>query len=260
MTTTTRATTTTTTTTMNRFCRYELRTTDLDAARAFYADILGPDFWGGELSLSPLPAHTIALGARPHWLGHIGVKDIEATAGRFVAQGGQQRSAPGAPVAVMRDPFGAIMALGRDLTIPSRASVAWHVLHCTDHQRAFASYAALFGWTAKELVDQPPELDRHQVFAWDETARGVGSVANTARRPEIHPQWQFFFPVVDLESALAQVRARGGLALAPVRTFTGDLAAACDDPQGAAFGLLQAAPCRAPGVDGGRVLVNTRSP
>ena len=69
------------------------------------------------------------------------------------------------------------------------------------------------------------------------TGRSVGSVADTARLPGVHPQWLFFFPVADLEASLEKVRAAGGIALAPFRTSNGHRAVACDDPQRAAFGL-----------------------
>jgi predicted enzyme related to lactoylglutathione lyase len=49
----------------------------------------------------------------------------------------------------------------------------------------------------------------------------------------------FYFPIEDMERSLAKVRGRGGKVIGPIRTSTGDLAAACDDPQGGAFGLYQ---------------------
>jgi predicted enzyme related to lactoylglutathione lyase len=229
-----------------RFFRYQLRTTDQDAARAFYTDLLGEHFWGPRLSPAPLPERAIALGARPHWLGHVGVDDVEGTVARVVAAGGQprgptQRSADGSPVAILRDPFGALLAVSSEAFAAARSPVAWHLLQTDDEARAFALYAALFGWTALDSLDLGPELGRHQMFAWDDSRETVGSVANGARLPHIHPQWLFFFPVSDLEASLSRVQALGGLALSPIKTPRGDLVAPCDDPQGAAFGLYQPA-------------------
>ncbi len=64
-------------------------------------------------------------------------------------------------------------------------------------------------------------------------------MANTARLPDIHPQWLFYFRVANIEAALATVRARGGAVVGPMPTSSGDLVAACNDPQGAAFGLYE---------------------
>jgi predicted enzyme related to lactoylglutathione lyase len=228
----------------SRFCRYELRTTDVSAARAFYTDLLGAQLWGPEVSLGPLPERAAARGAPAHWLGHVGVSDVEGMAGRALAQGAQplgplQRGPDGSAHALLRDPFGAILALGPALACSRPAPVAWHVLNVQDEERAFAVYAAWFDWTPTELADLGPERGRHQMFAWDDSGRTVGSVANSARLPHIHSHWLFFFPVADLEVTLARVRALGGLALAPTRTSSGDLVAACEDPQRAAFGLYQ---------------------
>ena len=185
-----------------RFCRYELRTTDLSAASAFYTHVLGSQFWDSNVSLSSLPDRAAARGAPAHWLGHIGVRDVEEMTRRIATLGGQQlgpvqADAAGLLHAVVRDPFGAVLAVSSE-AVSSRPSAVWHVSHTEDHEQAFAWYADLFGWTSTERLDLGPERGRHQLFAWDESARSVGSMANTARLPHIHPQWLFFFPVVVL--------------------------------------------------------------
>ena len=80
------------------------------------------------------------------------------------------------------------------------------------------------------------------MFAWDDSGKSVGGMANTARAPEVHAHWLYCFPVADLDGALAKVSAKGGRALTPAVLPNGDRIAPCDDPQGAAFGLLQLAP------------------
>jgi uncharacterized protein len=228
----------------NRFCRYELRTTDLNAARAFYTDVLGSDLWGPDVCLAPLPERAAAMGAPAHWLGHLGVDDVEAAAGRIVAPGGQQlgpahRLDDGSNRAVLRDPFGAILAVSSETTAPRSTLIAWHLHHSRDHERAIAFYAELFGWTAREVLDLGPEMGSHRLFAWEASAPSAGSMTNAARLPHIHPQWLFCFRVDDIESALARARVRGGNVLQPTRTSSGDLVAGCEDPQGAAFALYQ---------------------
>jgi uncharacterized protein len=125
----------------SRFRRYELRTTDLEGARAFYAEVLGPEFWDTDVSLIALPERAAAHGAPPHWLGQIGlgqmglghiglpeqltavqptVAGVEAAAHQLVARGAQQlgplhRAHDGSELAALRDPFGAVLALRHEV-------------------------------------------------------------------------------------------------------------------------------------------------
>ncbi len=230
----------------SRFFRYELRTTDVDAALAFYTGVLGSQFWDGDVSVTRLAERAAAMGAPAHWLGHVGVGDVGATAARIVTLGGQQlgpaqRAFDGSPCAVVRDPFGAVMAVSSEGMTPRSARVVWHLHHSEDHERAFAVYSALFGWRAAQCVDLGSQLGIHQTFAWDESGQTVGSMANTARLPRIHPQWLFFVRVADIEDALTRVEGCGGTALEPTRTASHDIVAPCNDLQGAAFGLYQVA-------------------
>jgi predicted enzyme related to lactoylglutathione lyase len=222
---------------MTRFCRFELRTTDVPAARLFYRALLGDD--GADIV--PLPAEALARGARPHWLGHLGVADVEGVAGAFVAQGatrlGPTRpTAAGGTVAILRDPGGAVVALATPPSAPVRADVVWHSLNTTDLARVTATYCALLGWKLTEVVDLGP-LGRHHQFAWGPGGASVGAIADIAGRPGRHPHWLFHFRVAALDPALAAVREAGGLVLDPVTLPDGARVAVCDDPQGAAFAL-----------------------
>lgn len=230
-----------------RFCHYQLRTGDREAARAFYLDVLGQDIWGPDTSLAPIPERAAARGVPAHWLGHLGVPDIEDTARRMVSLGGErlgptQQPPGGSPSAALRDPFGAVLALCPE-TAPLRPSpVAWHVLHTSDHTKAFKTYSDLFGWSPAELLDLGPDLGPHRVFAWDPAAPAAGSFTSDARSPQTHPHWLFCFRVPDLASALDRVLALGGEALPPASPPNGALIAGCEDPQRGAFALYQPPP------------------
>jgi predicted enzyme related to lactoylglutathione lyase len=227
-----------------RFCRYELRTTDVEAARAFYANVLGAAFWDANVSLSPLPERAAARGAPAHWLGHIATHDVEETARRFVALGAErlgptERAFDGQPFAVLRDPFGAVVAVSLEPTTPRRSVVAWHHLHTADFRGSLETYKKLFGWTGTEVADLGPDIGRHQRFSWDESGHSTGSMSNTVRLPHVHPHWLFFFAMTKVDESLAKVRAFGGEAPEPTKVASGVLVAPCHDPQGAAFGLFQ---------------------
>jgi predicted enzyme related to lactoylglutathione lyase len=231
-----------------RFQRYELRTTDVPTAHHFYAGVLGSSFWSSTVVASTLPERALVLGARPHWLGQVGTDDPLAATASIVAEGGQQlgptlADADGSPRVIVRDPFGAMLAVGVRREAPQREPVSWHVLNTTDHAAAVAFYARLFGWHVREEQELPGLSGfRHRPFTWEKGGRIAGSITNAARLPAVHCQWLHFFAVDELDRTLARVRAEGGSVLAPVTSPSGARFAPVDDTQGAAFGLHQAAP------------------
>lgn len=230
------------------FCRYDLRTTDPDAARRFYSDVVGLDFEADEtscLAVWPLHEQARARGAPPHWLGSVAVDDIETKLRRLV-ETGSERLGPsvvardGSTFASVRDPSGAVFAV-RQGARPSRSvPVAWHQLHTRDVDAAWQLYSELFGWRPTETFDAPDLVGGHRMFAWPGASVSVGSVANTARWAGVHPHWLFYFQVPDLDAALARAHASGARpASRPFVLPNGARLVPCDDPQGAAFGIYE---------------------
>jgi predicted enzyme related to lactoylglutathione lyase len=226
---------------MTRFWRFELRTTDADAARAFYTGILGHD----RAVIWPLHEQALARGARPHWLGHLGTEDVERAAADFVERGAMRLGptrpmGDGGQAAVLRDPGGAVVALATPSPsiVAADVGVVWHVLNTNDVARAMANYCELFGWELTDRVDLGAQ-GAFQQFAWRAGGPSVGAIGDIASRPGVHPHWLFFFEVDALEPAIASTRAAGGVALDPIVLPSGERACVCDDPQGAAFALRE---------------------
>jgi hypothetical protein len=222
----------------SRFSRYLLRTTDAEAAGAFYDAVLE----GRGDGIVPLHESAIARGARPHWLGHVQVRHlggVEAIAARFLERGATRLGpSPGvADFAVLRDAGGALVALS-ERAAPSSAGVAWHQLNTRDPATAAASYSTLFGWSCADELDLGP-LGRHRRFAFGAGESSVGLISDIEGRPEVHPHWLFFFAVPSLDVAVERVRRLGGIVIGPLTLPNGVRVAACDDPQGAAFGLIE---------------------
>ncbi len=220
-----------------RFATFELRTTDVDGARTFYSDVLG----AGLPPISPLHERARALGAPAHWLGHVAVPDLEKVIAQFVQHGGQQlgpltTTADGAPLAVMRDPFGSVIGI-RAFT-EERSSMAWHQLHTVDQEKALDFYNAVFGWRGVDALANGE--DRFLVFAWDSVHPPVGTIANTARIAGVHPHWLFYFDVDDLDAAIARATERGAEVIrGPFRGPRGSRIAVLHDPQRAELGLRE---------------------
>lgn len=239
---------------MHTFCWYELRTTDLPAARAFYADVVGlavsPDLRFAAQpagivcgEITTVPARAAAMGAPAHWLGHIGVADVDAAVRRFVALGAQQLGATetradGAVVAVLRDPLGAVVAVS---SRASTSTLAWCDLHTRDGAQAAAVYGDMFGWPIVGAHELGPGLGVYRPFAWRPGSPVVGGFTELARRPGVHTHWLFSFAVADIDAAAARVRGGGGrVTHEPLDVQGGARLVSCEDPQGAAFALRQA--------------------
>ena len=93
----------------NSFVWYELMTTDMDAAEAFYRAVVGWEardsgqqamrytlFSAGDTpvaGLMTLPPNAAAAGARPGWAGYIGVEDVS---GRLADRRGRRPHPSGA--------------------------------------------------------------------------------------------------------------------------------------------------------------------
>src|ERR1043165_4827223 len=119
---------------MHRFFLHHLRTIGADQARTFYAAVLGRD----DIEIFELHENARARGAQPHWLGYIEVDDVDAATRAFTERGaaafGKWTNPRGLEASVLRDPGGAIVALGKP---PAEGSpgigpdVGWCVLNTT---------------------------------------------------------------------------------------------------------------------------------
>jgi predicted enzyme related to lactoylglutathione lyase len=230
------------------FCRYSLRTTDLDSARDFYLRAIGLALPQGASTTSSLEAWPLherarARGAPAHWLGHIAVNDLSATLEQMKELGSEPlgptvSAKDGVQFATLRDPFGAVLAVRMGQEPESNRPVAWHQLHTLDVDGACAMYKKLFGWSHRQTIDGSVP-GGHRLFSWQEPGEAVGSMANSALLPGVHTHWLFHFPVEDLASCLTRVVALGGTAMGPFPLTDSLTFSVCEDPQGAAFGLVQ---------------------
>ncbi len=247
-----------------KFVWYELMTSDAPAAEIFYRNVVGwqmqdagmPDRHYTILSagntaiggLMALPAEAATAGARPGWIGYVGVADVDASAARVQqADGKLHRPAEDIPgvgrFAVVADPQGAAFVLfkGNSDAQPAQpepgapGQVGWRELHARDHKSALAFYGAMFGWTADEAVDMGP-MGTYQLFAAGDTA--IGGMMNKMAEVPV-PFWLYYFNVDDIDAAAARVAAQGGQVLnGPHQVPGGSWILNATDPQGAMFALV----------------------
>lgn len=240
---------------------YELLTTDAVAAKAFYEGVLGWSIAPGSLppihyghiaradgreigGVLPLTAEMIAQGARPSWIGYIGVEDLDATLAALTARGGAvvmpRMDIDEGSFALVTDPHGApfyLMAprpIGQDgpsvaFSPTAIGSCGWNELHAGNVAADLAFYRELFGWDLAEL-------GTYQVLTRDDVPFG----GIMARAPQtLVPGWAFYFRVADIDAALAALAPHGGTLLRGPTSVPGeDWVITARDPLGAVFSLV----------------------
>lgn len=244
------------------FVWYELLTSDVDAARTFYADVVGWTIVDSGMPhmrylLAQVESRNVAglmtfppdsPGRSPAWLCHIAVEDVDAMAARIVAAGGAiERAAADIPgvgrFAVVSDPQGAVFTLFRGDGTPPPAlarevpgNVGWHELRTSDAEAAFPFYESLFGWT-KAAANDMGAMGLYQTF--DVHGAWVGGMMNL---PQVPPHWAFYFNVDDIGSAVTRLVAAGGQVVnGPHEVPGGSWVVMATDPQGGHFALTSRA-------------------
>jgi hypothetical protein len=243
---------------------------DPDASKRFYDDVVGWDIEsqpsgdmdyrmirrtdggnaGGVLRLTDeMREH----GARPVWLGYIGVDDVDRTVEAFEQAGGKSLMPAWnldgiGRIAMVADPQGAPVYLMKPMSpagqenqeiavfsVDQPQHIRWNELSTTDPAAAVALYSGQFGWRQDGEMDMG-ELGKYQFLYKGETM--IGAVM--PKMPDMPVSlWSYYIGVDDIDRAVAAVRTGGGTLFAePMEIPGGEYSANGVDPQGAAFGLV----------------------
>ena len=249
---------------MPEFMWYDLMTTDVEAAAAFYHAVtgvtaqpaqggmdyrvltVGETGIGGLMAISP---EMQAGGMKPAWLGYVGVEDVDEAAARLQQEGGTlhrpPETVPGiVRFAVVSDPQGTGFMLLRGLSTeafqrpPKNApgTVTWNELHAVDGNTALDFYTRMFGW--QKAMDH--DMGAMGVYRLFHTGNGEpvgGMMTKMAQVPR--PFWLFYTQVEAIDPACDRVKAHGGQVVnGPHEVPGGGWVAQCLDPQGAMFALF----------------------
>ena len=247
--------------THGRFAWYELLTTDVPAAKAFYTEVMGWGAWDASVpgrpyilftasdasvgGLMDLPQDARQAGVQPSWIGYVGVDDVDAAADRIARLGGVVHVPPTnvgniSRFSIFSDPQAARLALFKWLQ-PSHqppaapdapGRVGWHELLAADQEEALAFYGELFGWEKAEA--DLGEMGTYQLFSAGGQTLG-GMITRPATVPV--PCWLYYFNVNDVDAAAQRVKASGGEIQGPIEMPGGSSIVLCADPQGALFAL-----------------------
>jgi len=250
---------------IGKFVWYDVMTTDTKAATAFYSAVVGwtikdsgmegspySILWDGDKmvgGLMPIPEDAAAMGARPAWMGYIGVDDVDAHVGKVTAAGGKVFR-PGTDIpgvgrfAVVADPHGAAFILFKSSNSDAAPThepfapgyIGWHELHAGNGDEAFAFYSKLFGWTKTDAMDMGP-MGMYQIFSTGGEMGGGGIMTKSPETPV--PHWLYYFNVTNIDAAAERVTKAGGKIVNGPMQVPGDMwIINAFDPQGAMFALL----------------------
>ena len=250
------------------FIWYELMTSDQDAALAFYKAVVGwsaADHANGAVGMRytilsaggqgvggvmQLTDQMCAGGARPGWVGYIGVADTDAQAKRIADAGGRILMGPDdipdvGRFAMVADPGGAafylLTPLPRDeepapLDPEAPGKFSWHELYSSlGDQAAIDFYAGQFGWETIDAMDMGP-MGVYRIFGKDGVQMG-----GMMMKPEDMPvsAWGFYVNVDGIDAAIERIAANGGKVLMdPHEVPGGSWIVQALDPQGANFALV----------------------
>lgn len=249
---------------------FELNTTDLKAAEAFYASVAG---WVPRDAGMPGMTYTLvgpadhavggmmaltdemqAGGARPGWIGYVAVDDVEAAAAQTTGLGGRvvvpPQDIPGVGrFSIVCDPQGAVLSLfkgtpseGMEPPPPpapgTPGHVGWHELHTTSVDGALAFYGAVFGWRKGDTLDMGPN-GVYQLFATGAQG-GDADGGMVLKQPETpQPHWLYYINVASVDASVVRTTAGGGQVLmGPHQVPGGSWIVIGLDPQGAAFAVV----------------------
>lgn len=246
----------------NPFVWYELMTREVEAAKAFYGNVIGwetESFDGsdgytvlkaggrGIGGILPMPQDACDAGASAHWLGYVAVPDVDSAGARISQAGGTLHKEPfDIPGAGRMAPVSDPQGVGFMLITPSgeeeppaapmtTGHVGWHELHTIDWQAAFQFYSGQFGWEKKEAMDMGP-MGTYQLFS-DGGPDAIGGMMNSAHSPR--PHWLYYFVVGDFDPAVERIRSNGGQVLnGPMEVPGGAWVVQAKDPQGAMFAIV----------------------
>ena len=239
------------------FIWYELITPDLDAAIAFYGDVVGWTVVPGTtpgMDYRMIHAGDAAVGgamalpegAKPGWFTYLSVPDVDAELKAFEAAGGMTAwpandmpgvgrmamavDPQGAPVYVMTP---AMKAEADPFDRQAEGHCGWNEYHARDAAAAYDFYAGRMGWQKADAMDMGP-MGVYQTFTADGALTG-GMMNN----PHLPPTWLFYFNTGDIDAAVTRVKNGGGaIQLEPMQVPGGQWAVTARDPQGVMFGLL----------------------
>ena len=251
---------------IGRHVWYELLTSDVKGAIAFYTEVIGwktqpfgsdGDYtmWVGDQGpvggVTQLPALAKQMGAPPYWQTNVEVANVDDTVAKVKQLGGSVIHVEDVPTvgrfAVIADPQGAVLAVfqpasdmpSHDLT--KAGEFSWHELYTTDHEAALKFYTAIANWERLGEFDMGP-MGTYVLRGRNGKQLGGMMTAKDMKAPDgkpLPPAWLYYITMPDFDAALERAKRNGARVLnGPMDVPGGQRIVQLLDPQGAAFALV----------------------
>jgi predicted enzyme related to lactoylglutathione lyase len=231
----------------------ELVTSDADAAKAFYAQVLGWEYddqpipdeaGGGVYTMAKRDGKNVAAlfasgDQPPHWNCYVTVASADETAGKASELGANLMAEPFdvmdvGRMAVFADPAGAALCIwearahiGAEL-VNAPGALTWIDLITPDAAAAERFYGALFGWTFSEI----PDAGGYRVIRNSERSNG-----GMMQRDDMPAAWIPYFGHEDVDRLATELGGVGGRPLGDVVRMPQGSILPVMDPQGAVFSV-----------------------
>ena len=239
----------------------DLMSTNVEAAKAFYAGLFGwetedrPIDGGGTYTMFTLNGNSVAgmgamseemqaQGIPSHWASYIKHSDVDSVAARAAEAGGTLIMPPmdvmeEGRMAMFIDPTGATVGVWQPKNhigaqhVNEHNTLVWNELQTRDLEAAKSFFNAVFGWayTADE---------NGYVTVSESGRRHAGMFQMNEQMADVPPNWAVYFYVENVETAVSKVNELGGNVLMPI-TPAGDIGkfTAVQDPAGAVFTIME---------------------
>ncbi len=248
------------------FLWHELLTWNRESETDFFNNVIGwktIDWEGGEMpyrmftkdgsrektvgGILEMSEPTFSKDIPDHFLGYIGVEDIDKSIERAASLGGVVHHGPMdipevGRIAVVQDPQQAWFCMFQPVRddeppTPEAGDFSWNELATTDYEAAFDFYSQLFGWENKMDMDIG-DGNVYRLFGPKGSPAAIGGIFNKPAEMPGPPAWLFYISVNDIQAAIDRVSVHGGTLLnGPMEVPGGDHVAQCFSPGSTPFAL-----------------------
>jgi predicted enzyme related to lactoylglutathione lyase len=242
-----------------RFSWFELATTDVDDARAFWSEVSG--LGQSTMEMGDRKYHMLVQGDRPvagvvepqmpnvppSWLSYWEFHEIDERVQAVQKHGGTVHVPPTdiptvGRFAVVADPQGATFALFKSAPEGADPGDAfhWNELWAKDATAVVPFYTKALGLEQQQMPNANGP-GPYYIFKFDGTQ--VGGALTSPPKDKVPPMWLPYLRVDDADAAVARAKAMGGRVIADVMNVEGiGRFGIVADRQGAVLGLIKPAP------------------